>query len=86
MLDKTKYDLGENADEQLKAWASERQREYEIGEQLDRELGIVEPELGQDVYLLACRDLRAKGINPDDADAETLQAAMRPHYPRTVIG
>jgi hypothetical protein len=59
------------------AMAVEREREYKITTLLDRELGLEEPEIGRDVYIAACADLRARGIHPDTADQETLLAALR---------
>ena len=66
---------------QLVAYGREIQTDFE----LDRDLKLEEPEFGRGIYMLACRDLKAAGINPDDATEEQLLEAMRPHYPSQVI-
>jgi hypothetical protein len=67
---------GLDADE-LVAMARAREKEYETGELLDRELGISEPEVGVDVMAAAAADLRVRGIALDDASQEQLLAALQ---------
>jgi hypothetical protein len=63
--------------EQLAKWSAERQREWELSGLLDRELGLEpEPEIGRDVFVAACADLRSRGVDPDTADMETMRAAL----------
>ena len=75
MIDTTKYDL-EDADEQLKAMVKQREREYEL-EQLDAELGLTEPEVGNDLMVAAAQDLKRRGITLADANQEQLLDALK---------
>jgi hypothetical protein len=67
---------GLDADE-LVAMARAREREYETGELLDRELGISEPEVGVDTMAAAAADLRVRGIALGDASQSELLAALQ---------
>jgi hypothetical protein len=67
-------------DPELRELARKRQQEYLIDALLAKELNLDEPEVGRDIYMKACADLKRRGINPEDADAETLQAALAVHY------
>jgi hypothetical protein len=66
---------GLDADE-LEAMALAREKEYELGELLDQELGISLPEVGVDVMAAAAADLKVRGIALDDASQEQLLAAL----------
>lgn len=69
------YDWLEDADEELKAIAKQHARDYEM-DQLDRELGLTEPETGRGVMLAAEADLRSRGIALKDASHDELLAAL----------
>jgi hypothetical protein len=66
----------EDAEDDVKAWAKERQREYEIGAMLDRELGLDEPEVGNDLMVRAAAVLRSRGISLDAASHDELLDAL----------
>jgi hypothetical protein len=65
------------SEEEFEAMAAARQREYEITTLLDQELGLAEPEIGNDQMVKAAAVLRDRGINPDDANQEQLLDALR---------
>jgi hypothetical protein len=71
------YDWLEDADKELRAIAKQHARDYEIQE-LDRELGLTEPETGRGVLVAAQADLKSRGINPEDAtEAQMVDALLR---------
>ena len=53
-----------------------RGKEYRIGELLDRELGLDEPEDGLDVMKAAAAHLKVRGILLADATQEQLADAL----------
>jgi hypothetical protein len=65
------------SEEEYETMAAAREREYEITTLLDRELGLAEPEVGNDLHTAACADLRGRGINPEDASQEQMYAAYK---------
>jgi hypothetical protein len=62
-------------DEELQAIAKQYERDYEL-QQLDRELGLTEPETGNDLMLAAARDLKSRGIVLADATQDELLDAL----------
>jgi hypothetical protein len=68
------YDIGE---EEWEAMSAQRQREYETGEMLDRELGLAEPEVGNDTMATAAAVLKRRGIVLADATQEQLLSALK---------
>jgi hypothetical protein len=64
-------------DEEYRAMAEKRQREWDSNEGLLHELNLDEPATGRGHYILVCEHLKSHGINPDDADAEQLLAALK---------
>jgi hypothetical protein len=65
-------------DEQIARYGEEHQRDWETDQEMNEILGLKpEPEIGRRLYTLACQDLKARGINPDDVDAEMLLAALK---------
>jgi hypothetical protein len=71
----TPYDWLEDADEELRVIAKQHARDYEM-EQLDRELGLTEPQSGRGLLLAAEADLKSRGIVPDTASKDEMAEAL----------
>ena len=67
------YNIGEA---EWAAMSKLRAREYEI-EKLDQELGLAEPEVGNDVMVAATAVLKRRGIVLADATEEQLLDALK---------
>ncbi len=63
-------------DAELVEWSKQRKTEYETTTLLDRQLGLAEPEIGNDIMVAAARDLRSRGINLVDASHDELLDAL----------
>jgi len=57
-----------------------RQREYELTEGLDRELGLIDPEAARGTHVQAMRILAARGRAFDYTDAEYVAACQEAGY------
>jgi hypothetical protein len=62
-------------DAELVAMSKQYACEHEVRE-LDRELGLTEPDTGRGLLLAAEHDLRNRGISPDDATQEQMADAL----------
>jgi len=68
-----KYDI---AEDEFEAMSAERQRDYEINELLDQELGLKEPETGNDLMAQAAVVLKSRGIAIEAATQDELRDAL----------
>jgi hypothetical protein len=64
------------SEEEWEAMSAKRQREYEVDDLLNRELGLAEPEVGNDLIAAAAVDLRSRGVLLADASQKQLLDAL----------